>query len=76
MFQDLSTWHDRPVKKAVVVLPIRLKENSKHTSCNSFESVVAQYKDLGPASETLLTGVKLHFYSSINNEEKSAWEKP
>ena len=78
MFQDLSTCHDRPLKKAVVVLSIRLKENSKHTSSNSLSL-------LGPSTRILalprrryyiVTGVKLHFYSSINNEEKSAWEKP
>ena len=34
MYQDLSTQHDWPVKKAIVNLPIRLKGNSKRISGN------------------------------------------
>ena len=39
VYQDLLTCHDWPVKKAIVDLPIKMKENSKHTSGNSFKSV-------------------------------------
>ena len=35
MYQDLSTRHDWPVKKAIVNLPIKLKENS-----NAFPVIV------------------------------------
>ena len=35
MYQDLNRRHNWPVKKAVVDLPIRLKENSKGTSSKS-----------------------------------------
>ena len=61
MYQDLSTRHDWPVKKAIVDLPIRLKGNSKHTSGNSLSPLETQNKDIGAASKTLalLTGVKL-----------------
>ena len=59
MYQDLSTRHDWPVKKAIVDLPIRLKGNSKHTSGNLLSPSGAQNKDIGAASKTLLTGVKL-----------------
>ena len=55
MYQDLSTPHDWPVKKAIVDLPIRLKVNSG----NSLSPLEAQNKDLDAASQTLLTEVKL-----------------
>ena len=48
--------HDWPVKKAIVDLPIRLKGNSKRTSGNSLSPLEAHNKDLGTASQTLLTG--------------------
>ena len=31
VYQDLTTHHDWPVKHAIVVLPIEMKGNSKHT---------------------------------------------
>jgi len=34
VYQNLSTHHDWPVKKAIVNLPIRLKGNSRRTSGN------------------------------------------
>ena len=34
LYQDLSTRHDWSVKKAIVDLPIRMKENSKRASGN------------------------------------------
>ena len=55
MYQDLSTRHGWPVKNAIVDLSIRLKV----TSVNSLSSLGAQNKDLGAASQTLLTEVKL-----------------
>ena len=56
VYQDLSKRHDWPVKKAIVDLPIRLKGNSKRTFRNSLSLLEAQSKDLGSASQTLLTG--------------------
>ena len=34
VYQDLSTRHDWSVKKAIVELPIRMKENSRRASGN------------------------------------------
>ena len=59
VYQDLSTRHDWPVKKAIVNLPIRMKGNSKRTSGNSLNPLGAQNKDLAAASQTLLNEVKL-----------------
>ena len=59
VYQDLSTLHDWPVKNAIVDLPIRVKENSKHSSGNSLSLLRAQNKDLGISSQTILTRVKL-----------------
>ena len=59
MYQDLSTYRDWPIKKAIVDLPIRLKGNSKRKSVNSLSPLGAQNKDFGAASQPLLTGVKL-----------------
>ena len=47
-----------PVKKAIVKLPISLKENSKRTSGYSLSPKGAQNKDTVAASQTLLTGVR------------------
>ena len=59
VYQDLSTRHDWTVKKAIIDWPIRMKGNLQHTSGNSFNVLGAQNKDLGAASQTLLTEVKL-----------------
>ena len=56
---EASTCHDWPVEKAIVDLPIRLKENSKRVSGNSSSPLGAQNKDYGASSETLLTKVEL-----------------
>ena len=53
------TCHDWPVEKAIVDLPMRLKENSKRVSGNSSSPLAAQNKDYGASSETLLTKVEL-----------------
>ena len=58
VYQDLSTCHDWPVKKAIVDLPIKLKGNLKRTSGNLLSQLGAPTKDLSTASQTLLTGVK------------------
>ena len=58
VYQDLSTCHDWPVKKAIVNLPIKIKGNSKRTSGNSLNPLGAQNKDLGTASQTLQNEVK------------------
>ena len=60
MYQDLSTCHDWPVKKATVNLSIMLKGNLKHISGNSLSLLVAQNKDISGASQTLLIGDRLH----------------
>ena len=59
MYQDLSTRHDWLVKNAIVDLPIRLKGNSKRISGNSLSPLGAQNSDIGAASQTLVTEVKL-----------------
>ena len=41
MYQDLSTCHDWPVKKAIVNFPIKMKGNSKRTSGNSLRESFA-----------------------------------
>ena len=51
--------HDWPVKKAIVNLPIRLKGNLTHISGNSLSPMGAQNKDIGTASQTFLTRVRL-----------------
>ena len=59
MYQDLTTHHDWPIKKAIVDLPIRLKGNWKPTSSNLLSLLGAQSKDLSTASQMLLTRVRL-----------------
>ena len=55
VYQNLSTRHDWPPKKAIVDLPIRMKGNPKPTSDNSLSRLGAQNKYLGTVSQTLLT---------------------
>ena len=59
VYQDLSKRRDWPASNAIVDLPIRLKGNSKRDSDNSLSLLEAKNKDLGAASQTLPTGVKL-----------------
>ena len=59
MYQDLTTHHDWPIKKAIVDLPIRLKGNWKPNSSNLLSLLGAQSKDLSTASQMLLTRVRL-----------------
>ena len=59
VYQDVSTRQDWPVNKAIAHLPVRLKGKSKHISGNSLSPLGAQNKDIGAASQTLLTGVRL-----------------
>ena len=47
VYQDLSTSHDWPFEKSIVILPIRLKENSKRISGNSLSPLGAQSQDIG-----------------------------
>ena len=58
MYQDLSTPHEWPVKKATVNWPIRSKQNSKRISGNSLSLLGAQNKDICAASQALLIGVR------------------
>ena len=57
--RDLSIHHDWPVKKSIVILPVRLKGSSKCTSSNLLSPQGAHNKDIGSASQMLLTGVRL-----------------
>ena len=59
MYQDVGTHHDWPVKNAIVQLPIRLKKKKEMHFCYLVESIGAQNKDIGAASQMLLTKVKL-----------------
>ena len=68
VYQDLSTCHDWPVKKAIVDLPIKLNGNLKRISSNLLRPLEAQNRDFGPASQTLLTGVKLPLQGSLGGE--------
>ena len=61
MYQDLSTRHDWPVKNAIINLPIRMKGNLKRTSSNSLNLLGAQNRDLGAASQMLLTELRLNY---------------
>ena len=70
MYQDLSIHHDWPVKKAIVNLPIKLKENSKCTFGNLLSLLGAKKKYVCTALQTLnahvLTGVKLSLRSRLD----------
>ena len=60
--QDLSTRHDWLVENAIVDLPIRLRGNSKLTFGNSLSLQGARSKNIGAASQTLITGVKVRLW--------------
>ena len=54
MYQDLSMRWDWPVKKAVAILPIRLKRTLKRFSGSSLSSLGVQNKDIVTAVEKIL----------------------
>ena len=58
-YQDLSTCHNEFVKKAIADFPTKMKGNSKRTSGYLLSPLWAKNKDIGTASQTLLTKVKL-----------------
>ena len=60
VYQDLGMHHDWPVKKSIVILPIRLKGNLKRNSSNLLSPLGTQNKDISTALQTLLTGVRSH----------------
>ena len=66
VYQDLTTRHDWTVKKAIVDLPIRLKGNLKRISGKLLSPLGAENKDIGAASQTLLTGVRLRLRRRLN----------
>ena len=70
MYQDLSTRHDWPDKKAISDLPIKMKRNSKLTSGNSLSPLEAQNKDIGAASQTLLETFR---FEDENDYEYEIW---
>ena len=59
VYQDFSTRHDWPVKKAITDLPISMKGNLKHTSGNLLSPLGAQNKDLKAPLQTIPAEVKL-----------------
>ena len=61
MYQDWSTYHDWFVKNAIVDLLVRLKGNIKGISGNLLSPLPGN-KAIGPVSQTLLTGVRLHVH--------------
>ena len=61
--QDLSAFHDRPVKNATVNLPIRSKRNSERFSCNSLSQLGAQNRDIG-AAVVPFVNCRCHFYDT------------
>ena len=58
MYQDLRTFHDWPVKKDFIDLPIREKENQN--SPLIIDSFRAQNKDLSISLQTPLAKVEVH----------------
>lgn len=60
MYQDLSTCHDWPNKKAIVNLSIRVKGYSKRISGNLLNPLGYKNKDIGTALQTLLSRVRIH----------------
>ena len=61
VYEDLSMRHDWPVKNAIINLQIRMKGNLKRTSSNSLNPSGAQNRDLGAASQMLLTKLRLNY---------------
>ena len=61
MYQDLSTHHNWPVKKAVVNLPVRFKKIRNELPLIIVESIGGQNKDIGTTLQILLTRVRLHY---------------
>ena len=59
VYQDLCMRHDWSIKNPIVDLPIRLKGNTKRTSGFLLSPLGSENKDIGAASQTLLTEVKL-----------------
>ena len=61
VYQDVTTRHNRPVRKAMVNLPIKMKGNS-------WSPLGAQNKDIGSSSQMLLTKVKLRLRRRLGND--------
>ena len=61
MYKDWNTHHDWSVKKAIVDLLVRLKGNIKGISGNLLSSLWGN-NAIGPASQTLIAGVRLHVH--------------
>ena len=66
VYQDWSNRHDWPVKKSHC--RFANQGNLKRISGNLLSSLGAQNRDFGPASQTLLTGVKLPLQRSLRGE--------
>ena len=66
VYQDLSTYHDWLVKKAIFNLPISIKGNSKRTAINLLSPLGAQNIDLSATSQTILTKVKLCLWRRLS----------
>ena len=66
VYQDLRMRHDWPVQKPFVDLPIKIKGNFKRTFGNSLSTLRAQNKDIGAASQMLLTRIKLRLQQRLS----------
>ena len=60
MYQDLGMRHDRPLKKSIVIFPIKMKGNSKRASGNSLSPLRPRTWIL-----VLLTEVKLNLHNKL-----------
>ena len=61
VYQDVTTRHNRPVKKAIVNLPIMMKGNS-------WSPLGTRNKDIGSSSQMLLTKVKLRLRRRLGRD--------
>ena len=74
MYQDWNTHHDWSVKNAIVDLLVRLKENIKGISGNLLSPLWGN-KTIGPASQMLLTGVRLHVHLRLRLHHIQRWHR-
>ena len=74
MYQDWNTHHDWSVKNAIVDLLVRLKENIKGISGNLLSPLWGN-KTIGPASQMLLTGVRLQVHLRRRLHHIQRWHR-
>ena len=66
VYKDLRIHNDWFFLKDNVDLPIKLKGNSKCTSCNSLSPLRTQGKDFSAALQVLLTVVRLYLHCRLH----------